>query len=300
MTDTNASSKSSTIATKIGLTVPIKEKTIKSYVNHLASTDSSKLIPKQVPKISIVAVSAGVEYLLGHIVDVGMKGVEGATFTVDNLRDNIKADDDLCFLTTGLKDAMEYVNAQKEIKRAKKNRGKESTTAAPTEQQTQDMPDAEAPGDNEEGSETDHPHSFSCLNQINKRIKLASSNIRVSSEAVDLIQYLLDEFYQGIVSGAYWIAQNNGRKTLSSNDVSVALKIYLPKRLLPGLYAHVEALTKKFKDVEAAKPRNNAPASEPAAKKAKAEASKAATSEHAVKVVKPKPEAKKKAAKVKV
>ena len=67
---------------------------------------------------------------------------------------------------------MEYVNAQKEIKRAKKKRGKEGTTAAPTEQQTQDMPDAEAPGDNEEGSETDHPHSFSCLNQINKRIKL--------------------------------------------------------------------------------------------------------------------------------
>ena len=72
MADTNASSKSSTIATKIGLTVPIKEKTIKSYVNHLASTDASKLIPKQVPKISIVAVSAGVEYLLGHIVDVGV------------------------------------------------------------------------------------------------------------------------------------------------------------------------------------------------------------------------------------
>ena len=250
MADTNTASKSSTIATKIGLTVPIKEKTIKSYVNHLAS----------------------------------------------NLRDNIKADDDLCFLTTGLKDAMEYVNVQKEIKRAKKNKGKEGTTAAPVEE----MPDADASGDQEEGSEADHPHSFSCLNQINKRIKLASSNIRVSSEAVDLIQFLLDEFYQGIVSGAYWIAQNNGRKTLSSSDVSVALKIYIPKRLLPGLYAHVEALTKKFKEVEAAKPRNNTPASEPAAKKAKAEATKAATSEHAIKVVKPKPEAKKKAAKVKV
>ena len=83
-------------------------------------------------------------------------------------------------------------------------------------------------------------------------------------------------------------------------DVSVALKIYLPKRLLPGLYAHVEALTKKFKDVEAAKPRNNTPTSEPAAKKAKAETPKSPASEHAVKVVKPKPEAKKKVAKVKV
>ena len=57
---------------------------------------------------------------------------------------------------------------------------------------------------------------------------------------------------------------------MAKQGVSVALKIYLHKRLLPGLYAHVEALTKKFKDVEAAKPRNNAPTSEPAAKKAKA------------------------------
>ena len=46
---------------------------------------------------------------------------------------------------------------------------------------------------------------------------------------------------------------------MAKQGVSVALKIYLPKRLLPGLYAHVEALTKKFKDVEAAKPATTHP-----------------------------------------
>lgn len=238
-----------TIATKIGLSVPIKEKTIKTFVNHLGSQDTNAIVPKQVPKMTIVAVSAVIEKLLQTMI--AKTTVESSSFGVDHVMspiiDAASNSDYLCVLApfvATVNESLEIIRAQKKAKKSKKD-GQNVAIE-------NDGGEEEVVSDNEDNNQMKQ-FSFSCSNQIAKQIKSQKDNIRVSSDAIDAIQLFLDEFYQKLVTGAYWIAQNSGRKTISRNDVIVSLKIIVSSDLARDMLEHIESLSTKYKEVEANK-----------------------------------------------
>ena len=224
-----------TIATKIGLTVPIKEKAIKAYVASLAG--GQKELPRQVPKGSIVTVSAAVENLLTTLLAASVANTEGTTFNVDNLVSTIRGSDNLAILVPFLVKGLDHVQANKDLKKSKKKGGDEAASA-----------DAE-----DDGANGKAPFSFSCLNQIGKQIKSHNDALRVSSDATDMVQFLIDEIYQHVVAGGFAIAKGNGRKTISRSDVLISLQIFVPEQLATSMLAHVEVITAKYKLVEDAK-----------------------------------------------
>lgn len=222
---------SPTVAKQIGLTVPIKEKAVKGFVKSLAdgekSNTSVKNIPRQVQKKSVVAVAAAVEKVLTEIVAECVKTVEGSTFTVDNVTKPLRANDQFGFVATFLEKGLEYVATHKKTKK---------------DDAAENLPE-------DEDSHT--PYTFSCSKIIKESIQAAvdSSQLRVASEAVQLVQYLLDEFYQKVVQGAYWITQRHGM-TVSKDDIFVAIKISLPTSLSDKIMKHVHELTQKFEEIE--------------------------------------------------
>ena len=264
-----------TIATKIGLIVPIKETTIKNFVTRMGMLDEKDIVPKQVPKSTIVTVSAIVEKLLTFVVGKTTDGIEGTSFNLEHVITPINAsvtnnDSNLTILApfvSLVKSQMETSKAEKKSK-SKKDKSKndqenitiddaeDEDVAIDVEPHADDM---DIPADDEPGKKkakelpTLAKCSFSCSNQIAKQVKTLKENIRVSSEAVEMIQYFLDEFYQKMVRGAYWIAQNNGRRTISKNDIVVSLKIMVPESFASEVLEHVETLSAKFKEVEATK-----------------------------------------------
>lgn len=220
---------SSTVAKQIGLTVPIKEKAVKGFVKSLADAEdkSVKHVPRQVQKKSVVAVAAAVENILSEIVAECVKTVDGSTFTVDNITKPLRASDQFGFVATFIDKGLDYVASHKKTK-------KEDTA------------------DNSNNDEDSHtPYTFSCSKIIKESIQAAvdASQVRVSGEAVQLVQYLLDEFYQKIVQGAYWITQRHGM-TVSKDDIFVAIKIILPLSLSETVMKHVQDMTNKFEEIE--------------------------------------------------
>lgn len=230
-----------TVATKIGLSVPIKEKTIKAFVGHLGTGDASKVVPKQVPKSTIVTVSATVEKLLQCLIRACKTGIDGNNFTVAHVTGPVQADDSLVILSPFVTEALLNVQTSRANKKAKKSSKADAAD------------DSEAPTTEEGSAPPDSQFSFSCSNQITKLIKDGMDNIRVASDAVDLVQAIVDEFYQKLVKGAYLIAQNSGRKTIALNDVIVSIKIMLPDRFAATVTEHVEDVLKRFKDLESTK-----------------------------------------------
>lgn len=234
-----------TIATKIGLTVPIKEKAIKAYVASLAGGLPS--LPRQVPKATIVTVSAAVEKLLDLLLRASVPAAGGTTFNVDNLLSAIRGAEGLQILVPFLGRGLEHVQAAKLLKKSKRKEGEEPAEA-----------------DEDAGGKS--PFSFSCLNHIGKQIKSHNDALRVSSDATDLVQSLLDQFYQHVVGGAFRMAERNSRKTISKDDIVVALQIFIPEHLAGPMLEHVDEVAARFKLVEKAK-----------ADEAKAKAAAAAT-----------------------
>ena len=228
-----------TVATKIGLSVPIKEKIVKGFVNHLGSSDTSKIIPKQVPKATILTVSAIVEKLLQCLVQTCRNGLEGSNFNVVHVTGPIQAHESLVVLYPFFIDGLASVQVHKVTKKAKK--------AARTGDAAEDEPATSVDG------RTENQFSFSCSNQITRLIKAGTENLRVASDAVDLIQHVLDEFYQKLLSGAYLIAQNSGRKTISQSDVLVSTKIMLPDKFAFDVLEHVSHVYARFQDLEKTK-----------------------------------------------
>ena len=272
----NAIKPNATIATKIGLIVPIKETTIKNFVTRLGMLDDRDIIPKQVPKSTIVAVSAVVEKFLTFIVAKTTENMEGNAFNVDHVLNPITSSldkaSDLAILAPFLSEVKE--NALKSDKKSTKSKSTKSKNSVPQENITvdDDADEEDASPTNDEQLIEDQLDedgkkkkelpslakcSFSCSNQISKQIKTLKENIRVSSEAVEVVQLFLDGFYQKMVHGAYWIAQNNGRKTISKNDVIVSLKIMLPQAFAPQILDHVESISSKFQEIEASKKEND-------------------------------------------
>lgn len=241
---TSSKPTSSTVAKQIGLTVPIKEKTVKGYVNSLADSDSVECKPRQVQKKTVVAVAAAIEKVLAEVVGECIKSVEGTTFTLDNVTKPLRANDQFGFVIPFLDKGLEYVATHKKSKPTKKD---ENTNTE----------NADNSG-NEEESKDDFPFTFSCSNNIRKHVQDAfeNSQVRVSGDAVQLVQYLLDAFYQRAVQGAYWIAQIHDRKTVQKNDIFVSFKILLPVALSSSVMNHVEEMTTKFEGIEDVKKEN--------------------------------------------
>ena len=241
---TTSKQTSSTVAKQIGLTVPIKEKTVKGYVNSLADSDSIECKPRQVQKKSVVAVAAAVEKVLSEVVGECVKSVEGTTFTLDNVTKPLRANDQFGFVVPFLEKGLEYVATHKKTKATKKDDNAE------------DANNTDSASD--EKSKDDFPFTFSCSNNIDKLIRDAFENtqVRISGEAVQLVQYLLDEFYQKAVHGAYWIAQIHDRKTVQKNDIFVSFKILLPVAISDRVMNHVEEMTTKFESIEDVKKEN--------------------------------------------
>lgn len=228
-----------TIATRIGLTIPIKEKTIKTFVARLGQNveDGSTIVPKQVPKMTILAVSAIVEKVMQRIIGFSAAGrneTQTKSYTVIDVPNvNDSESDSVLQRILGL------------VSRAK----------IP---QTNDV-DNEAGNDsadtsNKKKNTVTREWVFSCSNQISKNIKLHLPNVRVSSDALELIQYYIDEFYKKLVQGAFLIAQNARRKTISKNDIIVALKIMTPEEFSDSAIDHINQLISKYDSIEKARP----------------------------------------------
>ncbi len=244
---TSSKQSSSTIAKQIGLTVPIKQKLIKGYVNSLADADPQTCKPRQVQKSIVAAVAAAIEKVLSEVVGECVKSVEGTTFTLDNVTKPLRSNDQFGFIVPFLDEGLEYVATHKKTKSSKKDENVENTENADSA--------------NEDEGKDDYPFSFSCTNNIDKLIRNAFENtqtrVTIRSEALHLVQYLLDRFYQRVIQGAYWIAQIHDRKTVQKNDIFVAFKIMLPVAVSVPVMNHIETMTKKFEDIENAKKESN-------------------------------------------
>ena len=241
MTDaSNSQATSAPVAKQIGLSVPMNERAVKAYVKTLADTDTQKCRPRQVQKKSVVAVAAAVERLLAVAVDECLKGVQrigetdGTKFQVEHVTKSLRGNDKLGFLTVYL--------LQGETHIAQKNEPR--------------VPEGDVDASDQAGNATEVAKvvsvSFSCSSNITARVKAAFTNIEISDDAVELIQYILDQFYQDGVAGAYWIAQIHDRKTIQKNDIVVAFKILLHKDPF-AILDHVVAMTSKYEDVEGIK-----------------------------------------------
>ena len=260
---TSSKQTSSTVAKQIGLTVPIKEKAVKGYVNSLADVDTIECKPRQVQKKSVVAVSAAIEKVLSEVVGECVKSVEGTTFTLDNVTKPLRANDQFGFVVSFLDKGLEYVATHKKTKSNKKDDNAENTDSA-----------------NEDENKDDFPFTFSCTNNISKLIRDTFENnqvrVTIRGEALQLIQYLLDAFYQRAVQGAYWIAQIHDRKTVQKNDIFVSFKILLPVALSDSVMNHVEEMTTKFESIEDTK-KENAKSKDSGEKRTRSPAKKAST-----------------------
>lgn len=269
---------STTLASKVGLTLQPRHKAAREYLKRLGSDDKDHtIVPNQFQKNTNFVVSALVEKPLENLLSNATHEIDNAAFTLDNVVKAVRSNDSLVVFIHSLADLDNHINglktkkgkvssaddededASKESKpKGKKGKAKKGTASAEENAEIAPAEESKPKGKkgkatkiaapDEEGESSDSKeYSFTCTGHLKDMIKAQNSTItQIKSEAIQAVQYLIDELHQRIYGGGYLVAQQCNRKTIMKDDVLVAYKIIVGKGVSADSLQHVTAVMEKL------------------------------------------------------
>lgn len=253
---------SSTLASKVGLTLQPRHNAARKYLKHLGSNDTDHtIVPNQFQKNTNFVVSALIEKLLETLLSSAAHEIDNAAFTLDSVVKAVRSNVTLVVFIHSLADLDHHISALK-TKKGKAEKGAESAeeddSDSPSESKPKGKkgkatkiakPDADTDPEASD-SKSKSNTSFTCTGHLKEMIKGQNSTItQIKSDAIQAVQFLIDELHQRIYSGGYLIAQQCNRKTVMKDDVLTAYKIIIGKTVGDFLL-HVTTVMEKLADLE--------------------------------------------------